>query len=168
MKTREVMNATAAQVAPTASVRLAADLMRREQVGIICVCDEQCRPVGVLTDRDIVVRVCAAGRSSDTTQVQEIMSTDPLVCRADDELSQAEEEMKRQRVGRALVLDAEGRLVGLITLAQLWHYASPQEAAPVSRTVTERDFRPQPTGGHYPAGQPSHRTATAPARDGGE
>lgn len=158
MKAHEVMNRMVVRLGSTVSVELAAEVMRSEGVGIVCICDEQDRPVGVLTDRDIVLRVCATHRSGETTRLQEVMTPEPLTCGTETELSEVEAMMKRQRLGRVLVVDDVGQLVGIITLAEIWHYENPIEAAPVSRTVTEREFRAQPSGASLPVGGTTHRS----------
>jgi signal-transduction protein with cAMP-binding, CBS, and nucleotidyltransferase domain len=162
MKAHEVMNTSVVKVSPTTSIRLIARLMARESVGIVCVCDEQDHPLGVLTDRDIVVRVCANTRASmDTVQAQEVMTPHPRTCRTNDDLLQVEADMKRQRSGRTLVLGDHDEVIGIITLAEIWHYQSPMEAAVVSQTVMDREYRVPTTGGHYASGPPtSQRRAT--------
>jgi CBS-domain-containing membrane protein len=142
-------------VNPTTSIQLIAELMQQESVGVVCVCDENNRPLGVLTDRDIVVRVCANKRRTETTLAQEVMTPQPLSCRIEDDLGDIEMKMQQHRTGRMLVVDEEARLVGIVSLSEIWHYQSPLEAAPVSRTVMDREFRAQPSGGHYPAGASS-------------
>lgn len=148
MKAREIMNSLVIRVPGNTSIRNVAELMRREGVGIVCVCDDENRPRGVITDRDIVMRAVASGRSLEHTQADEIMTTSLLTWRMDADVAEISQAMKLKRIGRMLVLDDDGRVAGLITLAEIWHYESPFDAAPVSRTVTERELRVQPSGGH--------------------
>lgn len=149
MKAREVMNRAVVQVGSAASVRSVADLMRQHRVGIVCVCDEQRRPLGVVTDRDIVIRACAAERDGVATTVQEIMSDNPLTCQLGDELTDVGENMERKRASRSLVVDEEGRLVGIISLAEIWHYQSPLQAAPLSQRLRRHEIRTQSPHAQY-------------------
>lgn len=151
MLARELMSTFHVKVSPSASVREAALLMRQESVGIVCACDPSGRPLGVITDRDIAVRVCAPHLSAETTQVQQVMTRNPLTCTEDAPAEEVEATMKQNRVGRMLVVDGQGVMTGIITLAEIWHHESPLTAAPISRTLTERELRAQPSGGHYTA-----------------
>ena len=141
MKAREMMNAYFVAVKPSDSVRLAARAMRDEQVGVVCVCGEDHRPLGVVTDRDLATRVCADDRSVNQTTVQEIMSPEPVTCGLEATATDIEAIMQDKELARVLVVDEAGRLAGIVTLAEIWHYESPLTAAPVSRRVTERQLR---------------------------
>lgn len=141
VKAREMMNAYFVAVKPTDSVRLAACAMRDEQVGVVCVCDEEHRPLGVVTDRDLATRVCAEARPVNHTEVQEIMSPEPVTCGLDATAADVEAIMQDKELARVLVVDEAGQLAGIVTLAEIWHYESPLTAGPVSRRVTERQLR---------------------------
>lgn len=148
MRAREMMNTFFVELRPTDTVRQAAEAMRNDGVGIVCVCNERRAPLGVVTDRDVVLRVCAKGLAPESTQLKDIMSTNPVICRTETAVEEIKTAMTNRRVGRVLVADHEGELVGLISLAEIWHYESPLSAGPLSRRVTEREFRARPTGGH--------------------
>lgn len=155
MFAREIMNNFLVVVKPTDTVRRAVDAMTNEQVGIVCVCNENDVPVGVITDRDIVTRVCFKDLPLDTTLVTTVMTPHPLTCGPDTPMEEVENAMQQRSVARVLVTEATGRLAGVITLAEIWHYESPMSAGAVSRRVTEREFRVQTTGGHFDSGRES-------------
>lgn len=136
-----MMNTYFVAVKPTDSVQVAARAMRDEQVGVVCVCDEEQQPLGVVTDRDITTRVCADDRAASRTKVAEIMSPEPVTCSLDATAAAIETIMQANELTRVLVVDEAGRLVGIVTLAEIWHYESPLTAGPVSRRVTERQLR---------------------------
>jgi CBS domain-containing protein len=100
------------------SVREAARLMREYHVGALVVVDETGegrRPVGVLTDRDIVVGIVAKGLDADELRVDEVMA--PQVITATERAGVAEtmELMRAKGVRRVPVVDARGMLVGIVT-----------------------------------------------------
>lgn len=145
MKAREMMNAHFVELRPSDSVHLAASAMRDEQVGIVCICDDEHRPLGVLTDRDLATRVCAHALPVRETEVRDVMSADPVTCGLGASAAQIETIMQNSELTRVLVVDERERLVGLVTLAEIWHYESPLTAGPVSRRVTERQLRVRST-----------------------
>ncbi len=100
---------------PTATVADAAALMADMNVGSVVVV-EDLRPAGILTDRDIVVRVVRAGLDPAATPVFRVMTPDPLVLEEQTSLFEALEEVKNKGVRRYPVVDYEGNLVGIFTL----------------------------------------------------
>ena len=81
MHCHEIMTVKVESVAPHLTVELAARKMRDHILGFLPVCDEEGRVLGVLTDRDIALRVCAAGQHADQMRVEEIMSRPVVACR---------------------------------------------------------------------------------------
>jgi CBS domain-containing protein len=138
---REIMKRRILVLAPDASVNDAARKMKGEQIGFLPVCNEQGRPVGVVTERDIVLRVCAERLDGDKTTLERIMTRDPVRCSPDATLEHAEELMLRHHVQRILVVDSDDKLVGLITLADIAQYQSPLKLAQWLRELTAYHFR---------------------------
>jgi CBS domain-containing protein len=118
MKLREVMTRKVEFVEPTQSLREAAQLMRQYDIGPIPVCSAG-RVVGMLTDRDIAIRAVAEGRDPKTTAVRDIMSTDISSCGLDDDVKDAAKLMADKQIRRLVVLDAERRLAGIVSLGDL-------------------------------------------------
>jgi len=104
-----------------ATVEDAARLMRSNHIGDVVVVDaaDTNVPVGILTDRDIVVEVIAPGRAAAQTSVGSIMTSPVLTLREDDGLMQALDKMSQRGVRRAPVVDRDGRLRGLISVDDL-------------------------------------------------
>lgn len=98
------------------SVQVAAQRMAARSVGTLLVLDESRRPAGVLTDRDIALRVAAAGRDAATVTVEEIMSRDPHSVNASTPIEDCLRVMRRHAVRRLPVTDDEGRLVGILSM----------------------------------------------------
>lgn len=112
----------------------AAALMRRHGVGALAVVGDG-RLIGVVTDRDIVTRVVAERASSGT--VGAAMSPDPVTCRADQEILAAAEAMGDMQVRRLPVLDADGRLVGMISLGDIAENVSEELAGQALGEIAE-------------------------------
>jgi CBS domain-containing protein len=98
---------------PDEPVEAAAARMRDARVGCLVVLDDRRRPLGLLTDRDLVVRVLAQG-SGPGMRVGDVMTTDPTVVTADVPVEDALRTMRRRGLRRLPVVDDEGRLEGLL------------------------------------------------------
>lgn len=139
----DVMRMEVEALPPDATAEDAARKMREELVGFLVVCGPNARVLGVLTDRDVALRVCAAGLPS-TTPVSELMTREIVSCRPEDPLTRAEDQMIARQKSRVVVMDEEGRLHGVISLTDVAHFEEPLRAARVLREITAREFRSVP------------------------
>jgi CBS domain-containing protein len=114
---RDVMTPSPATVRISDPVVVAARLMRDEDVGSVPVIDEGA-VAGILTDRDIVIKVVAEAMDPQTASVGQFMSTDLVTGRPDMSLREAAEMMGRKQIRRLPVVD-QGRLVGMVSLGDL-------------------------------------------------
>jgi len=115
----EVMTRDVATVAPQDTVRRAAQMMDDLNVGALPVCDGQ-RLVGMITDRDIVVRAISAGRNPEQTPVSDAMSTEVRWCYEDQRVGEVLDEMGEAQVRRIPVLERQSkRLSGIVSLGDL-------------------------------------------------
>jgi CBS domain-containing protein len=112
------MVADVVTIDPSASLADAARRMLDANVGMLPVVDGG-RVVGVITDRDIVVRAVARQRDPATTSVRECLSKDVIPAHPDWPTAQAMITMAQAQVGRLPVLDDDQRLVGVITLSSM-------------------------------------------------
>jgi predicted transcriptional regulator len=119
MKVCDVMTREVEAIRMNASLVNAAKVMERENIGFLPVLDENETVVGVVTDRDLVVRGISQGRNVYMTQVSEVMTLAAMWCYADDVLTEAAEMMEANHIRRLLVLDGRKRLVGLLSLDDL-------------------------------------------------
>jgi CBS domain-containing protein len=122
MKTcEEVMTPNPVCCLPTDSVRRAAKLMRRENVGPIPVIEsEQTRKlVGIITDRDMVLKVIAEGCDASSTQVESVMTRKLVSCRVDDPLQKAMNLMSEQQLRRITIVDKANVILGIISQADI-------------------------------------------------
>jgi CBS domain-containing protein len=138
---REIMKHRVLSITANVTVNDAARKMKTEQISILPVCDDQGRAIGVVTDRDIVLRSCAANLDGETTPVERIMTLQPVRCSPDATLEHAEKLMLTHRTRRVLLADAEDKLVGLITLADIAQHQSPVESARWLRELSARRYR---------------------------
>jgi CBS domain-containing protein len=118
MRCDEAMTEEVETVGVRDSVMEAARRMRELDVGFLPVCQADETPVGTITDRDIVLRVVADGRPG-STAVEEVMSSELITCRPDDEVEEAERLMRVYQVSRVLVIGEDGKAAGVISLADI-------------------------------------------------
>ncbi len=118
---QEVMTENAACCLPTDLVSASARVMRREDVGAVPVInDEQQRQlIGIVTDRDLAIKVVAEARDPNHTLVQDVMTSTIIVCRECEDLSSAIKAMEEHQIRRVPVVDDDGRVVGIISQADL-------------------------------------------------
>lgn len=90
--------------------------MRSANVGTVVVLDAQKRPVGMLTDRDLVVRVIAEGREPEATRIEAVMTREPAVAAVDLPIEQALLRMRQRGVRRLPVVDTRGELIGIVSV----------------------------------------------------
>lgn len=117
MNVRECMTGQPMTLQATQSIQTAAKTMRECDVGVVPVLVED-RLVGILTDRDIVVRGIATGLELENHQIQEIMTLDPQTARADTTFEEAAETMSRAKVRRLPVVE-DGKLIGMVSLGDM-------------------------------------------------
>jgi CBS domain-containing protein len=122
MKAHDVMTKNPACVSPGDTVREAARLMQREDTGVIPVVEEQGTSrtlVGLVTDRDIAIRVVGEGRPADT-RVSDVMSAGKLTtCSPDDDVDKVMDAMAGEQVRRIPIVDERGSLVGIVAQADI-------------------------------------------------
>ena len=118
-KAKDVMTKNPQVVTADASVQEAARLMKSEDTGVLPVVESKdaLRVVGVITDRDIAIRVVAEGRSSAT--VRDAMSTGVRTCRQDDDIKDVMKLMASEQVRRVPIVDDKGELVGIVSQADI-------------------------------------------------
>ena len=121
MKIHDIMTKDPSCVTPEASVREAAQVMKKEDVGIVPVIEGQSgrRLVGVVTDRDIAIRCIADGKDG-SCRVRDVMSTDGLAtCRESDDVDNLMSAMRTEKVRRIPIVDERGSLVGIVSQADV-------------------------------------------------
>lgn len=114
----DVMSREVKLVGPDDDVRQVAQMMREADTGILPVAEAD-RLVGMLTDRDITVRLVAEGRDPRQTKVRDVMTADIRYVFEDEDLEHVAENMAEQQVRRLPVMNRQKRLVGVVSLGDL-------------------------------------------------
>ncbi|MFN2447959.1 MAG: CBS domain-containing protein [Vicinamibacterales bacterium] len=123
------------------TVDKAAHLMMVADVGLLpVVTDRSHKLIGVLTDRDIVVKVVAKGRDARSTAVSEVMTGDPVFCGPEAPVDAALERMATNQVRRMPIVDARGVIVGIISQADVaTRLGKPAQTGQVVEAISESD-----------------------------
>ena len=126
MKLREIMTNPVIRIRPDEPVAVAARTLTQYNIGILPVCGYDGSLCGLVTDRDIVTRCLAAGRSPASTTVRDVMTARIVSARPDMDVGAAAHLMGRVQVRRLPVVE-NGKLCGMVSLADL---ANREESAP--------------------------------------
>ena len=118
MQLSEILTRDVETISPEATAREAAERMRSMDVGSLPVCDGR-RLLGMVTDRDLAIRVLAEGRDPNATCVQDAMTPDVCYAFEDDDVQRAAQIMKERQIRRLPVLDRERHLVGIVALGDI-------------------------------------------------
>ena len=127
-KLRDIMTRDVEIIAPKATVQEAAKKMQDLNVGALPVCDGD-KLTGMLTDRDLVMRVLAEGRNPKTVTVSEAISKDVVFCFEDDGVDKASQLMAQHQIRRLPVMSSTKRLVGIVTLGDVAVHGKNSEAS---------------------------------------
>jgi CBS domain-containing protein len=120
-------------VKPDATVQFVAGLMREKNIGCVVVTDDH-RPVGIITDRDIALRSATLCAEPGMALIESIMTRDIRTIRKDTGIFDAIQEMKTSGIRRMPIVDAGGRLVGLLTVDDLIRLLA-REMADIARII---------------------------------
>lgn len=132
----DVMTRGVRTLGPHDTVLKAAQAMEEMDVGAILVCDGD-RLVGVLTDRDIVLRAVAKNRDHDQTLLGEVMTTDPCWCFEDQSVDEVVDAMREGQLRRMPVVDRDRQLVGIVSLGDLAVKADEGQAGEALEQISE-------------------------------
>jgi len=119
MKVEQIMNRNVKTCRQRDSLNKAAQIMWDEPCGAVPVVDDQRRPIGFLTDRDICMSAYTQGRPLQEMRVETAMAHNVVSCTVEDDLGSAAQLMRQHRTRRLPVIDQEGTLVGLLSLDDL-------------------------------------------------
>jgi CBS domain-containing protein len=138
MKVSEVMTKDPACCTPETGLKEVARLMVEHDCGEIPVVDGQrtMRPVGVVTDRDIVVRCVAEGKNPLEAEAGDVMSSPVVTVTPDMTLEEVADLMEEHQLRRVPVVDEAGAVCGIVAQADIAHHASAREVAEVVREVS--------------------------------
>lgn len=118
MKAKDCMCNSVVWLNPDSSVSECARLMDEQHVGSVPVCDQNQNVVGLVTDRDILLRAVATNKDINNTKLSEIMTTKVCCCDANNDIEQVTKLMSENQVRRIPVID-KNKIVGILTLTDL-------------------------------------------------
>jgi CBS domain-containing protein len=142
MKINEIMQQSVISVAPDDTALTASKLLSRHNIGSLPVCSGDGRLQGIVTDRDIVLRCVASGKSPDVTPVSDIMSKNVVSVSPNDEVSAAASLMSSEKVRRLPVVE-KGRVLGMLSLGDIaksrsFNMEAAKALTEISSNVTKR------------------------------
>jgi CBS domain-containing protein len=117
----------------------AAELMKREDVGSVPVLAASTDPrvIGIVTDRDLALRLVAEQKHPETNSVSEIMTQNPTTCHERDDVREAMQIMSRQQVRRIPIVDEEGQLCGIVSQADIARHLDERETGEVLEDISQ-------------------------------
>ena len=138
MKVSDAMTSQVSTAAPTDTVRKVAQVMAHVETGAVPIVEDG-KVVGLVTDRDIVLRVVAEGRSFDSPISEAMSEGEVQSVREDDVLADATAKMASHQIRRLVVLDESGKLTGILSLGDV---AKDYGAKQVGKTLEEISAEP--------------------------
>ena len=141
-KCSDIMTRAVVTSTREATIMEVAQLMKEEDIGPVLIVDNEQNNtlVGIVTDRDIVLKVIAEGRDPKTMQVGDVMSKKLVTCRADDDVDVAMQSMAQFQLRRIPVVEDTMRLVGIIAQADVATRAdAPEKTAEVVKEISQEN-----------------------------
>jgi len=119
MKVKDVFRSKVKSCTPMASLDTVGQIMWEGDCGAVPVVNPEGKVVGLLTDRDLAMALAAKNRGSSQILVREVVSGELFACAPEDEVVEAIQKMRKNRVRRLPVLDAQGQLLGMLSIKDL-------------------------------------------------
>ena len=125
------------------TVNLAAQSMKAKDIGAVPVVDghQTKKLVGIVTDRDLALKVVAEGLVPEQTRIEDVMARNLVMCRLQDDLQLALDAMSERQLRRIPVVDDQGRLVGIIAQADLARIEEPAATGKVVKQISRPTHR---------------------------
>lgn len=139
MKVQDIMTGNPRSLTPDSTAREAAQLMKEMDAGVVPIVESASsrRLVGVVTDRDLAIRLVAEGRDG-SCRVSEVMSAGKLAtCAPSDDVDRVMETMSREQVRRIPIVDERGALVGIVAQADIVRKADDRKAEQTVEEISE-------------------------------
>ncbi len=140
-KCSDIMTENLVYCMPDEPVSKAAQLMKKEDIGPVLVVNNgrDKALVGIVTDRDLALKVVGEGRDPRETKVEEVMSKKLVTCRADDDIEQATRAMSQYQLRRIPVVADGMKLVGIISQADVARKDSPERTGEVVKEISQQN-----------------------------
>lgn len=136
---QDIMTPDPVAATKTDKVSDIAQKMRSADVGLIPVVDNlySNKIVGVVTDRDLALRVIADGKNAEETTAEEVMTPDPICCQASDTVAAVTNMMASNQIRRVMIVDEFGRMVGIVAQADLARQVDAQTTGKVVEEISQ-------------------------------
>lgn len=118
MKVKECMCKEVESINPNTSIKECAKIMSDNHIGCVPVCNEQKKVVGIITDRDLLLRAVACDKDINTTKASDIMTCNVYCCSSDTDVKEAENIMSTEKIRRIPIVD-NNKIVGILTLGDI-------------------------------------------------
>ena len=144
MTCKEGMTADPVCCLPDESATEIAKVMKADNIGCVPICEDRRskKLVGLVTDRDLALKVVAEGRDPNRTVAKDIMSRKPVTCGAEDKWESALDAMEKNQVRRIPVVDGNQKLVGIIAQADVAiRGGQPEKTAAVVEEISRPSLR---------------------------
>jgi CBS domain-containing protein len=144
MKCSDVMTQNPVCCVGSDSVIRAAQLMSAGDIGSVPVIDSERNKLllGIVTDRDLTVKVLGENLDPQETYVEDVMTYDPATCYPGDDVSKATDVMSEHQIRRVPVIDIDGRIVGIISQADIALYThNAQKTAEVVQEISKPEMQ---------------------------
>lgn len=135
MDVKDCMSTNVCFCTTNSSVKDVAKLMCDNHVGCVPVCNDDNCVVGVITDRDVILRSIACDKDVCNTKVSDIMTCNPCCCTPDTKLGEATKMMSDLQIRRIPVCDNNNKIVGMLSLGDLAHHDNEIGAEKVNATL---------------------------------
>ena len=143
-KCNEVMTKSPVCCLPGDLVTKAAQLMKSEHVGSIPVVEseETQKLVGILTDRDLALKIVADKLDANSTKVEMVMTRKMVTCHAEDNLQKAVDAMSENQLRRIPIVDEDNKILGIIAQADVvMYFDHPKKAAAMVKEISQRNVK---------------------------
>jgi CBS domain-containing protein len=139
-KCSEIMTKDPVCCLPNNLVSKAAELMKSKNIGSVLIIDNKPTPklIGIVTDRDLALRIIAMGRDAKSTRLEEVMTHDVVTCRDEEDLQRVLNLMSDYQVRRIPIMDDNDKLVGIISQADVaTRVDHPEKTAELVREISQ-------------------------------
>jgi CBS domain-containing protein len=143
-KCNEVMTKNPICCLPNELVTKAAQLMKSEHVGSIPVIEneETKKLVGIVTDRDLTIRIVAEGLDAKSTKVETVMARKVVTCHGEDDLQKAVDAMSENQLRRIPIVDDDNKVLGIIAQADVAiHFDHPKKTAAMVKEISQANAK---------------------------
>lgn len=135
-KIRDIMTVEIDVISPDTNVQEAAEKMKQLDIGVIPICQDH-KLIGMLTDRDIILRVIAEKKDPTHTFARDVMTHDLIVACEDQSLDEAQRLMSHHQIRRLLVVNRNNLFIGMLSLGDLTSRSSAKRTGEVVQDVSQ-------------------------------